>query len=406
MILPPSARRYLVGGAVRDRLLGIPVQDRDFVVVGAAADDMAAFGFTAVGRDFPVFLHPRTHEEHALARTERKTAPGYRGFVIHAAPDVTLEQDLARRDLTINAMAQADDGVIVDPFGGRADLQARLLRHVSPAFAEDPVRILRLARFAARFTDFSVAPETARLMQEMVARGEVDALVPERVWQELSRGLMEARPARMITVLRECGCLARLMPALADLWNDAQDGGVGIRVLAQLDRAAHAGASLPVRTAVLLQTVATPVVGEARDDQRPGVVVQAGCSDTTAIAAICQRLKIPLDCRDLAIAAGREQAMLCTTPTDATLALALLERCDAFRKPERFDALLESVGYLGNGCDAVLEAALRHWGHARDAASAVDAGAIAHQVRQTWPQEPMRINQAVRQARIAAIAAV
>ena len=207
-------RVYLVGGAVRDKLLGLPVTERDWVVVGASPEEMLRRGFKAVGKDFPVFLHPRTKEEYALARTERKTGPGYRGFAFHAAPDVTLEQDLARRDLTINAIAETTDGELVDPFGGKRDLEQRLLRHVSPAFAEDPVRILRLARFAARYhrLGFKVAPETMALCQRMVAAGEVDALVPERVWQELAKALMEPSPEVFITVLRECGALARLMP--------------------------------------------------------------------------------------------------------------------------------------------------------------------------------------------------
>jgi tRNA nucleotidyltransferase (CCA-adding enzyme) len=207
-------KTFIVGGAVRDELLGLPVQDHDYVVVGATPDDMIALGFTPVGKDFPVFLHPATREEYALARTERKTAPGYKGFVFHAEPDVTLEQDLVRRDLTINAMAKAEDGAIIDPFGGRRDIEGRVFRHVSDAFAEDPVRILRVARFAARFADFSVAPETNALMRRMVEEGEVDALVPERVWQELARGLMEAQPSRMFNVLRGCGALRRILPEL------------------------------------------------------------------------------------------------------------------------------------------------------------------------------------------------
>src|SRR5436305_4678557 len=215
-------KAYIVGGAVRDALLGVPVNDRDWVVVGATPDEMLAAGYKPVGQDFPVFLHPHTREESALARTERKTAPGYHGFLFHADPSVTLEEDLARRDLTINAMAQEADGRIVDPFGGQADLRDKVLRHVSPAFAEDPVRILRLARFAARYADFRVAPETEALMRRMVDEGEVDALVPERVWQELSRGLMEARPSRMFEVLRGCGALARLLPEVDRLWGVPQ----------------------------------------------------------------------------------------------------------------------------------------------------------------------------------------
>ena len=248
---------YKVGGAVRDALLGRPVHDVDWVVVGADPQTMRAAGYVAVGKDFPVFLHPETHEEYALARTERKTAPGYHGFAFHAAADVTLEQDLARRDLTINAMAEGANGQLIDPFGGHRDLNARVLRHVSPAFAEDPVRILRLARFAARFHNFSVAPETLALMREMVAAGEVDALVPERVWQEISRGLMETHPARMIEVLRECGALAVLAPEIEKLFGVAQPAehhpeiDTGAHLLLVLDQCARHDAPLAVRYACL-----------------------------------------------------------------------------------------------------------------------------------------------------------
>ncbi|MDX9950907.1 MAG: multifunctional CCA tRNA nucleotidyl transferase/2'3'-cyclic phosphodiesterase/2'nucleotidase/phosphatase, partial [Methylophilaceae bacterium] len=213
---------YQVGGAVRDALLGLPVKDRDFVVVGATPEQMVELGYRPVGKDFPVFLHPESQEEYALARTERKTAKGYKGFQVFASPDVTLEEDLARRDLTINAIAQAEDGTLIDPYNGQVDIRDKILRHVSDAFIEDPVRILRAARFAARFTEFTVAPETMRLMQDMVADGEVDALVPERVWQELAKGLMEAKPSRMFEVLRECGALKRIMPELDRLWGVPQ----------------------------------------------------------------------------------------------------------------------------------------------------------------------------------------
>ena len=250
---------YMVGGAVRDRLLGLPVSDRDWVVVGATPEQMLAQGFVPVGRDFPVFLHPKTHEEYALARTERNSAPGYRGFVVHAAPDVTLEEDLARRDLTINAIAASTDwaktGVVVDPYGGQRDLQARVLRHVTDAFREDPVRILRVARFAARFTDFTVAPETLALMRAMVQDGEADHLVPERVWQELARGLMEAQPSRMFEVLRACGALAVLLPEVERLWGVPQRADhhpeidTGVHLMLVLDMAARLQAPLAVRYA-------------------------------------------------------------------------------------------------------------------------------------------------------------
>jgi hypothetical protein len=236
---------YVVGGAVRDRLLGLPAADRDWVAVGATPEQMVALGYRPVGKDFPVFLHPDTHEEVALARTERKVGRGYHGFTVHAAPDVTLEDDLLRRDLTINAMAESEDGTLIDPHGGRADLAAGILRHVSPAFAEDPVRLLRLARLAARFPHFTVAPETEALLAQLVQAGEVDALVAERVWQELSRGLMAERPSRMLQVLARCGALARLLPGLPA--DDPEPG-------AALDRAAAVGAAapLPVRAALLL----------------------------------------------------------------------------------------------------------------------------------------------------------
>lgn len=413
-------QQYLVGGAVRDCLLGLPVKDRDFVVVGATPQQMLAEGFVPVGKDFPVFLHPQTHEEYALARTERKTAPGYKGFVFHAASDVTLEQDLARRDLTINAMAQAEDGSLIDPFGGRADLQARILRHVSPAFLEDPVRILRLARFAARFPDFSIAPETALLMRAMVLDGEVDALVPERIWQEFSRGLMEARPSRMVDILHGCGALARLLPALAALWmidaettlysavstplatvppharlgvdgvavTPATGATMGEATLNHLDAAARLGAPLPVRLALLLQATA------------PARTAAAG--DTTAIEAVCVRLKIPGDCRDLAVMTGRERDTILAGPNCPVLALAMLERCDAFRKPARFEQVLDALRFIAPG--AACGSLFAQWRRLHDAAQGVDAGAIATIVRRGYPGLPMRINQAVREARTAAIA--
>src|SRR5262245_48501574 len=240
-------KAYIVGGAVRDRLLGLPASDRDWVVVGSTPQQMLDAGFKPVGRDFPVFLHPDTHEEYALARTERKSARGYHGFTFHAAPDVTLEQDLARRDLTVNAIAlDPDSERLVDPFGGQRDLEAGVLRHVSDAFAEDPVRLLRLARFAARWPTFTVAPETQALLRRLVDSGEVDALVAERAWQELSRGLVEVRPSRMFDVLRECGALARLAPAL-DGW--LRDDDARARLMPVLD--GGSAASLPLRFACL-----------------------------------------------------------------------------------------------------------------------------------------------------------
>src|SRR5690625_1566027 len=262
---------YLVGGAVRDRLLGLPVHERDWVVVGATPEALSEAGYRPVGKDFPVFLHPRTKEEYALARTERKTAPGYQGFSFHASPEVTLEQDLERRDLTINAIAEAEDGTVIDPFGGQADLEARWLRHVSPAFAEDPVRILRLARFAARFEPlgFRIAEETLALCQDMVRDGEVDALVPERVWQELSRALMEPKPSAFIQTLRACGALARLMPEIDTLFGVPQPAehhpevDTGVHTLLTLDMTARFDAPLRVRFAAMVHDLGKGATPEA-----------------------------------------------------------------------------------------------------------------------------------------------
>ncbi|HNF88528.1 MAG TPA: multifunctional CCA addition/repair protein, partial [Thiobacillaceae bacterium] len=294
-------RVCVVGGAVRDRLLGLPVRDRDHVVVGATPEDMEALGFRPVGRDFPVFLHPDTHEEYALARTERKTAPGYRGFVVHASPDVSLEDDLRRRDLTINAMAECGDG-LVDPYGGRADLAAGILRHVSEAFAEDPVRILRVARFAARFPGFTVADDTLALMRRMVEAGEVDALVPERVWQELSRGLMEATPSRMFLALRDCGALGRLLPELDRLFGVPQNPrshpeiDTGDHVLRVVDEAAAANRALPVRYAALLHDLGKGLTPERLWPNHGG----HEAAGVDLVEAVSARLRAPADCADLA----------------------------------------------------------------------------------------------------------
>jgi tRNA nucleotidyltransferase (CCA-adding enzyme) len=312
-----SPRVYSVGGSVRDELLGLAVKDRDWVVVGSTPEEMERLGYKPVGRDFPVFLHPETHEEHALARTERKVARGYRGFSVHAAPDVTLEQDLERRDLTINAMARDESGALIDPFGGERDLKDRVLRHVSPAFSEDPVRILRVARFAARF-GFRIAPETLELMLGMVAGGEADALVAERVWQELGRGLMENAPWRMIEVLAQTGLLARWLPELG-ISSDGADEHTGI-VARALSHAAAERFPMAVRFAVLTR----------------GARAKEG-----AIDALCEKLRVPADCRDLAVLAEKriELALRAAeaTPTDRVV---LLETSDAFRRPQRLEDLM------------------------------------------------------------------
>jgi tRNA nucleotidyltransferase (CCA-adding enzyme) len=341
---------YIVGGAVRDRLLGLPVQDRDWVVVGATPDDLRALGYIAVGADFPVFLHPETREEHALARTERKTAPGYRGFAFHAAPDVTLEEDLQRRDLTINAMAEAADGTLIDPWGGARDLEAHLLRHVSPAFAEDPVRILRVARFAARFEGFQVAAETEALMRRMVESGEVDALVPERVWRELSRGLMERRPSRMFDVLRSCGALERVLPEVARLFGVPQrpeyhpEIDTGVHLTMVLDMAARLETSLAVRYACLghdLGKGTTPA----------GILPRHLGHEERSVALVnlmSERLRVDNACRALAEVMAREHGNVHRSGELKAAALVrLLERCDALRRPDRFTELL-----LACECDA------------------------------------------------------
>lgn len=369
---------YIVGGAVRDELLALPAGDRDWVVVGATPEIMAARGFTPVGGDFPVFLHPRTHEEYALARTERKSGRGYHGFVFHAGQDVTLEDDLQRRDLTVNAIAQAADGHLIDPTGGVADLRARVLRHVGPAFVEDPVRLLRLARFAARFHDFSIASDTLALCRTLVQDGEVDALVPERVWQEFAKGLMTAHPARMLDVLADCGALARVAPGL--IW----DAGVA----AGLARAAVRSLSLAQRYALLCR--ASP-------------------------AALQDRLRAPSACRDQArllpgLMTRLEALNRCDIPaarpaTGESLAdaaagagpaawLALLESCDALRRPERCLELLAAAACVVDGVDPAI------WAQRLDVLHRVDAGAIARAAG----GDADRIRAALRHARIQVLA--
>lgn len=393
-----SLQAYRVGGAVRDALLGRPGADRDWVVVGATPERMIALGFRPVGKDFPVFLHPRTNEEYALARTERKTGPGYKGFAVHFAPGVTLEEDLARRDLTINAIAQDADGRIIDPFNGQRDIEDRVLRHVSDSFVEDPVRILRLARFAARFQDFSVAPETMALMRRMTAAGEVDALVPERVWQELARGLREARPSRMIEVLQACGALAVLLPELGGpessgstqgrhpiAWNDWLDA---------LDRCAERQESLPVCFAVL---VARAAPGEDAGD--------------AAVLRMAERLRAPVECRDLGALFAREReaaarngargTLLATiAEMDAAALLGLLDRCDGWRKPARVEGLLHAAAAVQDA-DPESHPGATRLRRVLHAARAIDQGAIA----QRCAGKPEAIRDAIRAERLKVIAA-
>jgi tRNA nucleotidyltransferase (CCA-adding enzyme) len=332
---------YAVGGSVRDQLLGLPVSDRDYVVVGATPQQMINAGYRPVGADFPVFLHPTTHEEYALARTERKTAPGYKGFVFHTDAGVRLEEDLRRRDLTINAIAQCEDQSLIDPYGGRADIDRRMLRHVSDAFAEDPVRILRVARFAARFASlgFTVADETVALMRRMVDAGEVDHLVPERVWQELSRGLMEATPSRMFAVLRACGALQRLLPEVDRLFGVPQapkphpEIDTGVHVMMVIDCAASLGYALPVRFAALSHDLGKGLTSPASWPQHPRHE-EVGAR---LVDQIGERLRVPADCRDLARMVARWHGEAHQAPVlPPARWLALLDGCDALRRPERF----------------------------------------------------------------------
>jgi tRNA nucleotidyltransferase (CCA-adding enzyme) len=342
-------KTYLVGGSVRDELLGLPVQDRDYVVVGATPEELTAAGFRPVGKDFPVFLHPETRDEYALARTERKSGRGYKGFTVHAAPDVTLEQDLARRDLTINAIAKAEDGALIDPFGGAKDLREGVLRHVGEAFHEDPVRILRVARFAARF-GFRIAEETMVLMKRMVANGEADHLVPERIWQEFSRGLAEPHAERMFEALERCGLRPKLLPELK-IVPPRFSGPLAVRF-------AHLCWPLP----------------------------EAG------IQGLCDRIRAPNEERELALLACRTQKLLgAAKPAELLL---LLKRADAFRRAERFGLLLEAAALALPALD---QATLRK---AHAAAAAVDSGAIARRA-----SAPAAISALLDQAREEAIAA-
>ncbi|MFM0647919.1 multifunctional CCA addition/repair protein [Paraburkholderia bryophila] len=404
---------YVVGGAVRDELLGVPVQDRDYVVVGATPEQMVAQGYRPVGKDFPVFLHPQTHEEYALARTERKTAAGYHGFQFFYAPDVTLEEDLARRDLTINAMAREVrpdgelTGPVIDPFNGQGDLQARLFRHVSDAFLEDPVRILRIARFAARFVDFTVEPDTLALMRKMVADGEVDALVAERVWQEVSRGLMEKKPSRMFEVLRACGALARILPEVDALYGVPQradyhpEVDTGVHVMMVVDHAAHQGYALPVRFAALTHDLGKATTPQ---DVLPRHIGHEERS-VNLLKPLCERLRVPNECRDLALLVAREHGNIHRVMEMGAAALVrLLERSDAIRKPARFAEALQA-------CEA--DARGRLGFEARDypqaerlrvalvAARGVDAGAVAKRLADA----PAGIKDAVHKERIRAVEA-
>ncbi|HEY0879303.1 MAG TPA: multifunctional CCA addition/repair protein [Zeimonas sp.] len=397
---------YRVGGSVRDELLGLDVKDRDWVVVGATPDELVARGFRPVGRDFPVFLHPETHEEYALARTERKTAPGYRGFEVQADPSVTLEDDLLRRDLTINAMAIAEDGTLVDPHGGLADLRAGVLRHVGEAFAEDPVRILRVSRFAARFDRFTVAPETMARMRAMVQAGEADALVAERVWQEISRGLMERHPSRMFEVLRACGALARVMPELDRLWGVPQRADyhpeidTGVHVMMVVDFAAAAGHPLPVRFAALTHDLGK---GTTPADEWPRHIAHEQRS-VQLVESLCERLRVPVECRDLARIVAREHGIVHRAlELRAATITKLLERIDVARRPKRLDAILAAceADYRGRlGLESRPYPQAQHLRDAARAFASVDTAAIAR----AHEAAPQKIREAIHDARARAIA--
>lgn len=404
---------YLVGGSVRDELLSLPVKDHDYVVVGSTPEEMARLGYRPVGKDFPVFLHPQSHEQYALARTERKISRGYKGFEVYAAPEVTLQEDLARRDLTINAIAKDQDGNIIDPFDGVADLEAGLLRHISPAFSEDPVRVLRTARFAARF-GFRIAPETLALMNDMVHNGEVDALVPERVWQEFARGLMEHKPSRMFYALRECGALTRIMPEVDALFGVPQPAqhhpeiDTGLHSMLVIDYAASQNYSLPVRFAALTHDLGK---GTTPPQEWPRHIGHEARS-VQLVRDLSERIRTPNDERDLALLAARYHGDVHRAAELRPTTIAdMLQAVDAYRKPERFEEFLQACacdfhgrpGYADKPYPQVerLRAAL-------DAARSVDAGAIAAELASTiadLTSLPPAINARVRETRIAEIKA-
>jgi len=395
---------YAVGGAVRDRLLGRPVADEDFVVVGASPEQMEQLGYRTVGKDFPVFLHPQTNQQYALARTERKTALGYKGFEVHASPEITLEQDLARRDLTINAIARDDKGNIIDPYQGAADLKAGILRHVSEAFVEDPVRVLRVARFAARF-GFRIAPETLELMREMVRSGEVDHLVPERVWQELSRGLMEETPSRMLLALRECGALQRILPEIDALFGVPQPAqhhpeiDTGVHILMVIDYAAARHYVLSVRFAALthdLGKALTPAQNWPSHHGHEYASVQL-------VERLCDRLRVPGECRDLAVLVARHHGDVHRAQElrPATI-LKLLSSADVYRKPERFEELLAACSSDYHGRAGFEQRPYPQADILRAAAAAaltVDGGVIARQAG----ADTVRIASSIEAARLAAV---
>ncbi|MEO8991785.1 MAG: multifunctional CCA addition/repair protein [Nitrosospira sp.] len=404
-------KTYLVGGSVRDEILELPVTDHDHVVVGSSPDEMIRLGYRPIGKDFPVFLHPQSHEQYALARTERKVSRGYKGFEIYASPEVTLEEDLARRDLTINSLAKDQDGNIIDPFGGLSDLKAGLLRHISPTFTEDPVRVLRTARFAARF-GFRIAPETVALMSEMVHNGEVDALVPERVWQEFARGLMERRPSRMFCALRECSALVRIMPEVDALFGVPQPAqhhpeiDTGVHVMMVIDHAASRNYSLPVRFASLTHDLGK---GTTPPEEWPRHIGHEARS-VKLVKDLCERLRVPNEVRDLALLVARYHGAVhrAAELRPATIA-NMLQGVDAYRKPERFEEFLQACSCDFHGRPGYAEKPYPQAERLRaafEAARSVDAGAIAAELTKTISDStrlPGAINSKVNETRIAEI---
>ncbi len=411
---------FVVGGAVRDALMGLPVNDRDWVVVGSTPEAMSAQGFVPVGKDFPVFLHPQSREEYALARTERKTARGYKGFAVQADPEVTLEEDLARRDLTVNAMAVPEAlahagpgawaGQIVDPYGGQRDLQHKVLRHVTEAFAEDPVRILRVARFAARFADFSVAGETMAWMRQMVEHGEADHLVPERVWQELAKGLMSDKPSRMFELLRECGALQVLLPELDRLWGVPQrpeyhpEVDTGVHMMMVMDMAARLNMPLAVRVACLMHDLGK---GSTPADVLPRHIGHEGRS-VKLLQKVCERLRVPTDCKELAEVVAREHGNIHRSAELGPEALMrLLERCDAIRQPERFERVLQACECDARarlGFEAVAYPQAERLLKAQHAALSVETAPIA-QAAAAQGLKGAQIGEQISKARVKAVAA-
>jgi tRNA nucleotidyltransferase (CCA-adding enzyme) len=404
-------KTYLVGGSVRDEILGLPVTDHDYVVVGISPEEMVRLGFRPVGKDFPVFLHPQSQEQYALARTERKVSRGYKGFEVYASPEVTLQEDLARRDLTINAIAKDEHGSIIDPFGGVADLEAGVLRHIGPAFTEDPVRVLRTARFAARF-GFHIAPETLALMNEMVHNGEVDALVPERVWQEFARGLMEHHPSRMFYALRDCGALTRIMPEVDALFGVPQppqhhpEIDTGVHVMMVIDFAASRNYSLPVRFAALTHDLGK---GTTPPEEWPRHIGHEARS-VKLVQGLCERINPPNEMRNLALLVARYHGDVHRAAELRPVTIAnLLQGVDAYRKPERFEEFLQACscdfhGRPGYGTRPYPQAdRLREAFHA---ARSVDAGAIAKELARSVSDPsrlPVAINTRVSETRIAEI---